>query len=212
MTEHADQLREAFEAHEYLAPDAASVYAGVHDLSRTYKRRRLGAQVAGGAVLGAGLIAGGIALPSFLPGGVHQEVVVQAPAAAPAADPTTPPPTDAEVAADLKADFGAGYDLDSAQKLAVTWGMSSELGPTIEPVKVEAGRRILAGETLPVKPDPLEAEDATKVTEAEAFFKAGYDYKDAKHLAKLWKTDTTWDAKALAGKKLLAGETLPFQP
>ena len=51
MTNHGDQLREAFETHESLAPDPAAVYARVQELSRNYKRRRRGAQIAGGAVL-----------------------------------------------------------------------------------------------------------------------------------------------------------------
>ena len=44
VTEHGDQLREAFETHEHLAPDPAAVYARVQELSRGYQRRRRGAQ------------------------------------------------------------------------------------------------------------------------------------------------------------------------
>ena len=43
MIDHADQLREAFRAHEHLAPDPAAVFARVPELSRAYQRRRRGA-------------------------------------------------------------------------------------------------------------------------------------------------------------------------
>jgi len=71
VTQHADQLREAFESHENNTPDPGAVYARVQELARKHKRRRRGSQVAGGAVLGAGLIAAGINLPAFLPGNAH---------------------------------------------------------------------------------------------------------------------------------------------
>ena len=66
MNQDADQLREAFVAHEYLAPDAADVIAVVHERARRYRRRRRAAQSAGGAVLGAGLVAGTVAAPGWL--------------------------------------------------------------------------------------------------------------------------------------------------
>src|ERR1700722_6158811 len=66
MNQDADQLREAFVAHEYLAPDAADVIAVVHEKARRYRRRRRAAQSAGGAVLGAGLVAGTVAAPGWL--------------------------------------------------------------------------------------------------------------------------------------------------
>jgi len=35
VIDHGDQLREAFETHENLAPDPAAVYARVQELART---------------------------------------------------------------------------------------------------------------------------------------------------------------------------------
>lgn len=55
----------------------------------------------------------------------------------------------------------------------------------------------------PNKVDP--AEKALK-----AYFKAGYDYDDAVRLAKIWH-DSPYDAKILAGDKLLAGDPLPIK-
>nr|BFE71835.1 hypothetical protein GCM10020092_051360 [Actinoplanes digitatis] len=46
MTEHGDQLRRAFEAHENEGPDPAEVYARVQQLARGYQWRRRGAQAA----------------------------------------------------------------------------------------------------------------------------------------------------------------------
>jgi hypothetical protein len=212
MNEHADQLREAFVAHEHLAPDAATVYARAQELARTYRRRRVGAQAAGGAVLGAGLVAGGIALPSVLPGGPQTKVIVQSPAsgAAPTAPPTTPP-TQAELEKDWDAYFAAGYDLDAAEKLAQIWGLSSQPSD-LGAVKAEAGRRLLAGETLPVEPNPQEVVDAKEAAAVAKFFNAGYDYADAVKLSELWKTANPYEAKVLAGEKLLDGERLPIKP
>ncbi len=42
------------------------------------------------------------------------------------------------------------------------------------------------------------------------FLNAGYDYDDAVALGKLWNNDDVADVKATAGRKLLAGETLPI--
>lgn len=211
MNNTDDQLRQTFEAHEHLAPDAIAVYARVQELSKTYQRRRRGAQAAGGAVLGVGLIAGGMNLPGS--GGARPAVVVAAPAAAPAAT-TTPPPSPAspaEVEKQLAAYFTANYGPDDARELARIWNLQSE---DLLSVKAEAGRRLLADEVLPVEPSGgvPEPADPTRTKRIDAFFAAGYDYADAETLSKLWKTDDTFDAKALAGKKLLAGETLPIQP
>ncbi len=217
MIEHEDQLREAFETHEHLAPDPAAVYARVQELARTYQRRRRGAQVAGGAVLSAGLIAGAVNLPGLLPGRPYDSATVLAPAAAPkpAATPGATPaaspsalPSEAELQKQWDAYFAAGYDYDDAVKLAKIWNSKDEIGT----VKAEAGRRLLAGEALPVKPSPENVADAKEQRQVDAFFAAGYDYDDAVKLAKLWKTADAYDAKVLAGKKLLAGETLPVRP
>ncbi len=221
MIEHEDRLREAFETHEHLAPDPAAVYARVQELARTYQRRRRGAQVAGGAVLSAGLIAGAINVPGLLPGRPYDSATMLAPAAAPSpaaspaaspgATPATSPsasPSEAELQKQWDAYFAAGYDYDDAVKLAKVWNSKDEIGT----VKAEAGRRLLAGETLPVRPSPENVAEATEARQVEAFFAAGYGYDDAVRLAKLWKTADAYEAKVLGGKKLLAGERLPGGP
>ena len=201
MTDHGDQLREAFETHEKLAPDPAAVYARVQELARTYHRRRRTAQAAGGAVLGAGLIAGAMNLPTLLPGTAHDTVAVVAPAAS-----ATPSAADLQKAWD--AYFGAGYDYDDALKLAKIWHSKDEVGN----VKAEAGRRLLAGQTLPFQPSPSSVAKAKEDAQVNAFFAAGYDYDDAVKLAKLWHLADPNRAKVAAGKKLLVGETLPIKP
>jgi hypothetical protein len=209
VIDHGDQLRAAFETHENLAPDPAAVYARVQDLARIYKWRRRGAQAAGGAVLSAGLIAGVITVPGLLPGRPNDTVTMVAPAAA----PTSTPPSEAELQKDWDAYFGAGYGYADALKLAQIWNSTAEVGT----VKAEAGRRLLAGETLPIQPGPevypsSDAVDPHLAAELNAFFAAGYDYNDAVRLAKLWKAADAYQAKIEAGKKLLAGETLPIKP
>jgi hypothetical protein len=205
MSDH-DLLREAFATDERMAPDPAQVYARIEELGRTYKRRRRGAQVAGGAVLGAGLIAAAINLPGVLPASVSQEApVTPAFAAAPAPAPSPTPSVDIR---NLDAFFNAGYDLGDAIKLADIWKLPNDLTN----VKAEAGRRLLAGETLPVKPSSKDNRSPKEVRQVEAFLHAGYDYADAVKLKKLWHTPDPYHAKVLGGKKLIAGETLPFKP
>jgi hypothetical protein len=215
VTDHGEQLREAFETHASLAPDPAAVYARVQELSRTYKRRRRGAQAAGTAVVGAGLIAGALQLPSVLAGLSHGGGNA-APAGAP---PSSVPSVAASYSqADLDKDwaayFGAGYGYDDAVRLAALWHTDKN----IDLVKAEAGRRLLAGETLPITPhpnssvsapDPAASADAAAV---QAFFDAGYVWDDAVQLAALWKLPSPSDAKVAAGKKLEAGQKLPIAP
>jgi len=203
VSDHGEQLREAFETHENLAPDPAAVYARVQDLSRTYKRRRRGAQIAGGAVLSAGLVAGVVTVPSLLVNRPSNAVTQIAPAAASSA-----PPSQAELQKDWDAYFAAGYDYDDAVGLAKTWKSTGDIAS----VKAEAGRRLLAGEKLPFEGDPSTAEEVTRTKEVDAFFAAGYGYDDAVRLAKLWHKKDTYQVKGDAGKKLLAGEKLPFKP
>ena len=211
MTEHGDQLRTAFETHEHLAPDAAAVYSRVQELSRSYQRRRWGVQAAGGAVLGVGLIAGAISLPGLLPGSQQPESVsvgaATLPNMTPSAAPSTPP-SEAELQKQWDAYFGAGYDYDDALKLAKIWHLKGDVGA----VKAEAGRRLLAGQKLPIKPQPQNVVPAKEAARVNAFFAAGYDYNDAVKLAKLWKTADPYHAKIEAGKRLLAGDTLPIRP
>lgn len=57
-----------------------------------------------------------------------------------------------------------------------------------------------------------EAPLPTEQQEIEAFLTAGYTYSDAEQLAALWGSPSVGSAKALAGAKLLAGDTLPLPP
>jgi hypothetical protein len=213
--QHADQLREAFETHETRTPDPGAVYARVQELARKYKRRRRGAQVAGSAVLGAGLIASAINLPSFLPGNSTSGPGIGA-GAAPAPSPSVAASYSAvDQAKDWAAYFAAGYGYNDAVQLAAIWHSKANIGD----VKAEAGRRLLAGETLPVKPTgnptspaPDPSEVAAYQAAWDAFFNAGYTWDDAVRLAKLWHLADPGDAKVKAGKKIEAHQPLPFKP
>ena len=223
MNDHGDQLREAFQTHEDQTPDPAEVYARVQDLSRTYKNRRRGAQLAGGAVLGAGLLVGAFQVPALLSANQNTAITSVAPGApAPAASPSasvtpallTPPPAPSaspvsrdEAATD--AFFAAGYDFDDAEKLAKLWHMNKN---DIGAVKSAAGQKLLDGDQLPFAADPADARSAKEIQQVDAFFNAGYDVDDAVELAGIWNTKDAYGAKVLGGKKLLAGETLPIQP
>ena len=222
MNDPGEQLREVFEAHEALAPDPAAVYARVQELARIYKRRRRGAQAAGTAVLGAGLIAGAIQLPSMVAGlSGDARVAGVAGVAAPAEPSGSAAPSVAgsgpqsDFDKDLAAYFAAGYGYDDAVQLAALWHTGQDIGL----VKAEAGRRLLAGETLPITPHPNPSgpttpDPAASADEAavRAFFDAGYVWDDAVQLAQLWKLADPSQAKILAGKRLEAGQTLPIKP
>ncbi|WP_432494607.1 hypothetical protein [Kineococcus gypseus] len=119
-------------------------------------------------------------------------------------------------AAALDAYFAAGYDYDDAVELGRLWNVEPDEAKTtagahllagedlpFEPV-AEPGAELGAGPGAPVPPDP-------RAPQREAFFAAGYDYDDAVRLAELWRVDS-WEAKALAGERLLAGQPLPLQP
>lgn len=219
MTQHERQLREAFESHEHMTPDPAAVYARVQELSRTYRMRRRGAQIAGASVLGAGLIAGGLVVPGLFGHqgnpGVSAGFPVAAssapapppavPSSAPASPAASPERTYSEV--DLRKYWDSGYGLDQAETLAKLWKNTD-----LTAVKAEAGRRLRAGQKLPVKPyagtTPVTAEEK----QVRAFFDAGYTVDDAATLARLWKKATPYDAKVEGGKRLLAGRTLPIRP
>jgi hypothetical protein len=45
-----------------------------------------------------------------------------------------------------------------------------------------------------------------------AYFDAGYTYDDAIRLASLWKKADPYSAKVEAGKRILAGDAMPFKP
>lgn len=220
MTEHADQLREAFETHENQTPDPAAVYARVQELSSKYQRRRRGLQVAGGTALAAIAVAGVVTVPNLLPGNARNTSTVTFPAGAvpsSAVPSTIPSMSEAQLEKYWQAYFAAGYDYDDAVKLAGLWHVKASIGN----IKAEAGRRLLAGETLPFPatpnaPDPtVDPNDpAIKAAQAQlaAFFNAGYTWTEAEKLAKIWHLKDPSDAKVMAGKKLLAHQTLPVKP
>ena len=165
-------------------------------------------------MLGAGLVAGVLNLPAVLPEGGAEPVVVVAPASAvPAPDPTTPQPTGSWSEEEMiEAFFRAGYHYDDAVRLADRWQSAA----SIAGVKAEAGRRVLAGEALPspAAADPRRSADSADLEDEWAlrvYADRGYDYQDAMTLARLWQTDTD-QAKVLAGRRLLAGETVPVRP
>ena len=208
---HEERLSETFESHEDQTPDPAAVYARVEELSRSYKWRRRSVQVAGGVVVGAGLIAGVLKLPAVLPG----DPAAPAPAgnAIVAAAPATPaaPASDADA---LKAYFAAGYGYDDAARLAKEWHSTKHIAA----VKADAGRKLISGEGLPYPPLPRQSEppvDPQAVKEAQkelaAFFDKGYVWDDAEKLAKLWHK-SAYEAKVKAGKRLIAHQTLPIKP
>ncbi|MEU4237019.1 hypothetical protein [Actinoplanes sp. NPDC026619] len=216
MTEHADQLREAFETHENDTPDPGAVYARVVELSGKYKRRRRSFQVAGGAALAGLAVAGVVAIPNLLPGNARNTSTVSYPAGAvPAAAPSTIPSlSPADLERGWAAYFAAGYDYDDAVKIAELWHISN---PNIGNLKAEAGLRLLAGEALPFPATPNDPEPSVSVDPAadkqlDAFFGAGYTWDEAVKLAGIWHLSDPSDAKVMAGKKLLAGETLPVKP
>jgi hypothetical protein len=206
----ADRLRDAFEAHEHLAPEATPVHARIEELARGYRRRRRGLQAVGGVVAGAGLVAGAVAVPGFLHGGGKPEVRVQAVAAAPAASTPTPTATSDDQYS-IYSYFAAGYNYDDAVKLAKIWGVSTS-EDSIGQIKSEAAKKLDAGETLPVKPsgDPIPPAEQKKDRALGAFFDAGYDFDDATQLAKLWNLKDAYDAKVAGGQELLDGHTLPL--
>jgi hypothetical protein len=119
----------------------------------------------------------------------------------------------------LQAYFNAGYDYQDAVKLAKMW---HETDPS--QVKVDAGKKLESGESLPIQPSvgkgssdakPPAVDPEVAAGEAEAvsvFFQAGYDYNDAVKLAKMWHETDPFSAKVSAGKKLERGETLPIAP
>ena len=215
---HPDRLREAMKAHEHLAPEPAMVYARVQELAKSYRRRRLIAQTAGGAVLGVAVITGAFQIPNLFPGETAPSggtAVVQ-PAASATKGPATLPSAapDAQdpmfTSADQKARdkyFAAGYDLDEAEELAKIWKIRN-----LDDVKIKAGQLLLNGKKLPVRPPASSVSDAAAEAQAQAFFEKGYDVDDAQRLAELWKLPSAFDAKVAAGKKILAGETLPIKP
>lgn len=214
MTDDTERLVEALHAHEHLAPDVTAVWAATMRRARVLRRRRTAARAAGGAVLGAGIATASLTVPGEL-GHNQAPRFGMAPAVGPSPTgsvslPSLPP---SEQQQDLSAYFAAGYGYEDAVKLAKLWHAAPG---DIAAVKAEAGRRLLAGQKLPVAahPNPTGTGTASPATEADldAFFAAGYGYDDAVQLAHLWHSSDTYQVKIDAGRRLLAGEKLPVSP
>lgn len=146
------------EDHEYLAPHPGAVYARVQLLAQIYRRRRFLVHSVSGVLLSAGLLVGLVQMHGFIQGEVAPPPMAPglgtpepgppppAPSAAsrPAETEENPPrPDDPELAAY----FGAGYGWDDAVRLARLWNLDD---PT--DAKVKAGHRLLADESLPIRP------------------------------------------------------------
>jgi hypothetical protein len=205
MYDDIDQLSETFAAHEHLTPDAADVLVRAKAIARSYQRRRWAVRATGGAVLGAGLVAGGIALPGRLGhASTGQTVAVQpADGGTPSPSATAASYTDDE---EWAAYFAAGYDYNDAQQLAALWHDNSDIGT----VKATAGLKLLEGQTLPIPPSGTPETQAQKA-QAE-FFAAGYDSTDAVTLSQRWHETDLSHVKTQAGQDLLDGRTLPIKP
>jgi hypothetical protein len=121
--------------------------------------------------------------------------------------PVNEEPVNEELVKQTDEFFLTGYDWDDAVELAKLWKLADPYE-----AKAEAGKRLLAGETLPVKPDPKRAESGKQARLANIYWNAGYDGEDAEKLAKLWKMDDMYEVKVEAGRRLQAGETLPIRP
>ncbi len=219
--DHTEQLRDAFRSHEHLAPDALVVSAAARELGRRHLRRRRAAQAAGGAALTVGLAVGVAVLPSALSDGTPSTLQV---AAAPPSAAAVSPLAAAQDKKAYDAYFAAGYDFDDAMELARLWDLDDSAGdPDPYGTKAVAGRRLLAGEDLPIAPGAGPAPAAVPRENPDddpevAFLAAGYDWQDAVTLARMWgsrgglEDSEVLQVKAEAGQKLLDGETLPIRP
>ncbi|WP_203723617.1 hypothetical protein, partial [Actinoplanes teichomyceticus] len=170
-----DDRQQSFGLNENRTPDPAAVYAAVEELSRTPKRRRRGVQVAGGVAVGAGLLVGLVGVPAAFASEVSKPAHVnQVAATASAKDKAAPSPS-ASVSEEQarNAYFAAGYGLDEAEKLAKLWNITD-----LSATKAEAGRRLLAGQTLPIPPGSAPT-DSEHDAQRAAFFDAGYGWDDA---------------------------------
>ncbi|WP_250008349.1 hypothetical protein [Actinoplanes sp. M2I2] len=107
----------------------------------------------------------------------------------------------------FRAFFNAGYTWDEAERLAKIWKIADPAD-----AKLEGGKRLLAGQELPIKPKAANVEAALESKRANAFFDAGYEVSDAIKLAKMWNLKEAWSAKVEGGKRILAGQSLPIQP
>jgi len=217
VAQYEDMFRDAFEAHEHLAPNLGAVYLGSQELYRRYRRRRRSAQAVSGVMIGAGLFAGGTHLPAgLLPGATvgARPSGVSTGTPATAVPPVPPAVSQIDLDRDLDAFDNAGYGYDDAVRLAAIWHTKANIGF----VKAEAGSLLLAGQTLPIPPHPdrpasltPDPREAREEAAREKFWAAGYGLLDAEKLSRLWHVSID-DAKTEAGMRLLAGQPVPVRP
>ncbi len=177
---------------------------------RTAAQRRA-ARVVTATVVASGLaLAGGSAYAQARDSSTDKPAPVSAEA--------SPEPVAEPVAAPVPADdaarqtyFAAGHTYDDAVVLGAQWNLDPF------EAKAEAGRKLAAGQTLPLAPgsspvaEPAPVADDGSAAAVDAFFAAGHDYDDALALAAVWNVDP-FEAKVTAGQRILAGETLPVAP
>ena len=125
----------------------------------------------------------------------------------PEESPTTSDPAAAAKEAQFKAFTFAGYTWTEAVKLAKIWHLSDP-----SEAKYLAGKKLLAHQSLPVKPQPANVASALESKRVDAFFSKGYDYDDAVQLAKIWHLKDASAAKVEGGKRILAGQSLLIKP
>ena len=211
MHDEIDRLSEAFTAHEHLAPNPMDVLERAGVLARSYRRRRRAVRATGASVLGAGIVAGGVALPGLK----WQQGSGVGTAGVPAAASGNSLPVASGAAVnysqqqELAEYFADGYNYDNAVALAALWHETD-----IDKVKADAGLKLLQGVTLPVVPSgtPEPAQQKAQEQAMNAFFAAGYGYDDAVTLSTLWHESDISQVKVDAGQKLLEGQTLPIGP
>ncbi|WP_250445495.1 hypothetical protein [Actinotalea sp. C106] len=103
--------------------------------------------------------------------------------------------------------WGAGYTSQDVLALGALWQTDGT------ETKARAGQMILDGDQLPLAP-AVSAEPGGSPEEQaarEEFWDAGYTAEDLETLTALWDTDAV-ETKALAGRMLLDGESLPIEP
>ncbi|MEU8819924.1 hypothetical protein [Actinoplanes sp. NPDC048796] len=208
--EHDHRLSDAMAAYEHTNYDVLALTAKVESLAGRYRRRQVFLRSTAGVVIGASLFAGA----SYLHGHNDQPMsaagaVTVAAQAEPSPDKGFPDWLSESDRVAITRFSAAGYDYADAARLAVLWKTEN-----ITATKIEAGEQLLDKRPLPFPPtsqvyDGQTPEEAAMV---DAFFARGYDFGDARQLAKLWKKASAYEAKVEAGKKLLNGETLPLRP
>lgn len=238
MNDRIDELSETFEAHEYLAPDAATVLERANAIARVYCRRRRAARATGASVLGAGLVASVATFPRWewhgvSGGGVNavQPASGGGTRSASGTGSASSTPSASLGASSTPRESSSATSTPSVSPTARAYTEQQELyeyfadgydynnavalaslwkQTDIGQVKASAGLKLLEGASLPVTPNGTPATPSERAL--NAFFTAGYDYNDAVTLGTLWHETDIGQVKADAGQKLLAGQTLPISP